>query len=75
LNAKGLNHSFEELKETISSGNAIEGFYEHEKLRSRLYIWRPIKPRKELEGIFRVLRIKVPRYDVKEVMPTDFNGS
>ena len=72
LNAKGLNHSFEELKETISSGNAIEGFYEHEQLRSRLYIWRPVKPRRELKDIFRALKIKVPGYEVKESIPTDF---
>ncbi len=72
LNAKGLSHSFEELKETISSGNAIEGFYEHEQLRSRLYIWRPIKPRRELKDIFRALKIKVPGYEVKESIPTDF---
>jgi len=72
LNAKGLNHSFEELKETISSGNAIEGFYEHEQLRNRLYIWRPVKPRRELKDIFRALKIKVPGYEVKESIPTDF---
>lgn len=75
LKTKGLEHSFQELKETICLGNAVEGFYEHERLKSRLCIWRPIKLREELEEIFKALKIKVPRYDVKEVIPTDFRAS
>lgn len=75
LSANKINYSFEGLKDSIKSGNAVEGFYEHEQLRSRLHIWRPIKPRDELEEIFKALRIRVPSYDVKESIPTDFKGS
>ena len=60
-----VKHSFGGLKETIKSGNAVEGFYEHEKLRNRLYIWRPIKHEEDLEAISGALRIKVPIFDVK----------
>lgn len=48
---KGMKYSFRELKETIKSGNAVEGFYEHEQLKNSLYLWRPVKPRPELEEI------------------------
>ncbi|MEA2045125.1 MAG: transposase [Euryarchaeota archaeon] len=75
LRDKGIKHSFEGLKETITSGNAVEGFYEHEKLKNRLYIWRPIKPKKELKEIFEVLKIKVPIFDVKECVPTNSRRS
>jgi hypothetical protein len=36
-----------------------------------LHIWRLIKPEPDLEAIFRALRIKVPIFDVKEVVPTN----
>lgn len=70
LNEKEMKYSFEHLKETIKSGNAVEGFYENEQLKNRLYLWRPIKLREELEEIFKVLKIKIPQFDVKEVIPT-----
>jgi transposase len=73
LKEKDMRYSFEHLKETIVSGNAVEGFYENEQLKNRLYLWRPIKPRKELEEIFRALKIKTPKFDVKEVIPTKFD--
>ena len=71
LAQEGIEHSFGGLSETIRSGNAVEGFYEHERLKNRLHIWRPIKPEPDLEAIFRALRIKVPLFDVKEVVPTN----
>lgn len=71
LAREGIKHSFGGLSETIRSGNAVEGFYEHERLKNRLHIWRPIKPDPDLEAIFRELRIKVPLFDVKEVVPTN----
>lgn len=48
---EGIKHSFGGLSETIRSGNAVEGFYEHERLKNRLHIWRPIKPEPDLEAI------------------------
>jgi len=71
LSERGIRYSFRELKETILSGSAVEGFYEHEQLKNRLYLWRPIKPENELEEVFRVLKIKRPQFDVKECIPTD----
>jgi hypothetical protein len=41
-------------------------------LKKRLKLWRPIKLRAELEEIFRKLMIKIPGFDVKESIPTDF---
>ena len=41
---EGIKYSFGWLSETIRSGNAVEGFYEHERLKNRLHIWRPTKP-------------------------------
>ena len=73
LKEKDMKYSFEHLKETIVSGNAVEGFYENEQLKNRLYLWRPIKPRRELEEIFRALKIKTPKFDVKECIPTNFD--
>ena len=70
LNEKEMKYSFEHLKETIKSGNAVEGFYENEQLKNRLYLWRPIKLREELEEIFKALKIEIPQFDVKEVLPT-----
>ncbi|MBC2748085.1 MAG: hypothetical protein HF975_14010 [ANME-2 cluster archaeon] len=71
LNERGVKYSFRKLKETILSGNAVEGFYEHEQLKNRLYLWRPIKSGKELEEVFKALKIKRPQFDVKEYIPID----
>ena len=71
LNERRVKYSFREMKEMIKSGNAVEGFYEHEQLKNRLYLWRPIKPRKELEEILRALKINRPQFDVKECIPTN----
>jgi len=72
LNERNIRYSFGELKELIRSGNAVEGFYENELLKKRLKLWRPIKLGDELEEIFRKLKIKIPGFDVKECIPTDF---
>jgi len=71
LNNRKIYYSFEELKELIRSGYAVEGFYENEMLKKKLKLWRPIKLRGELEEIFRKLMIKIPGFDVKESIPTD----
>jgi len=71
LNERRVKYSFREMKEMIKSGNAVEGFYEHEQLKNRLYLWRPIKPRKELEEILRALKVNRPQFDVKECIPTN----
>ena len=73
LKSSGMEYSFRGLKDAIKSGNAVEGFYEHEKLRNRLYIHRPVKPTADLEAIFRELKIKVPTFDVTEVIPTNIS--
>ncbi|HUW67671.1 MAG TPA: hypothetical protein VMW20_06435 [Candidatus Nanoarchaeia archaeon] len=49
----------------------VEGFYEHEQLKNRLYLWRAIKPVNEVEEVFKALKIKRPQFDVKECIPTD----
>ena len=49
----------------------MEGFYEHEQLKNRLYLWRVIKPVNEVEEVFKALKIKRPQFDVKECIPTD----
>jgi hypothetical protein len=49
----------------------VEWFYENEQLKNRLYLWRLIKPRTELKEIFRVLKNKIPQFDLKECIPTD----
>lgn len=72
LNERNIRYSFGELKELIRSGNAVDGFYENELLKKRLKLWRPIKLGDELEEIFRKLKIKIPGFDVKECIPTDF---
>ncbi len=72
LNERKISYSFGELKELIRSGNAVEGFYENEMLKKKLKLWRPIKLGTELEEIFRKLMIKIPGFDVKESIPTDF---
>ena len=51
LKSGGMEYSFGGLKDTIKSGNAAEGFYEHEKLRNRLYIYRPVKHAADLEVV------------------------
>ncbi len=70
LEKAGFHYSFEMLKEIIKSGNAVEGFFDHELLENRLQIWRPIKLRRELEEIFKEIMIKIPTFDVKQVIPT-----
>jgi hypothetical protein len=72
LNERKINYSFGELKELIRSGNAVEGFYENKMLKNKLKLWRPIKLSDELEDIFKKLMIKIPGFDVKECIPTDF---
>lgn len=73
LMEKNINHPFEALKDIIKSGNAVEGFYNHENLDKTLYIWRPIKLEKELEEIFKALKIKKPTFDIEEVIPTNMS--
>lgn len=70
LDELGIHYSFAMLKDIIKSGNAVEGFFDHEKLEKRLHIWRPTKLRAELEEIFKAIMIKIPKFDVKEVIPT-----
>lgn len=70
LDEIGIHYSFAMLKEIIKSGNAVEGIFDHEKLEKKLHIWRPIKLRAELEEIFKAIMIKIPTFDVKEVIPT-----
>jgi transposase len=70
LDKAGIHYSFAMLKEIIKSGHAVEGFFDHEKLENRLQIWRPIKLRRELEEIFKEIMIKIPNFDVKQVIPT-----
>ena len=72
LNERMINYSFGELKELIRSGNAVEGFYENKMIKNKLKLWRPIKLSDELEDIFKKLMIKIPGFDVKECIPTDF---
>lgn len=73
LNERVLKYSFRKLKETILSGNAVEGLYEHEQLKNRLYLWRPIKTGKKLEEVFIALKIKRPQFYVKECILTDID--
>ncbi len=68
---EGIKYSFGGLSETIRSGNAVEGFYEHERLKNRLHIRRPIKPEPDGDNIRGHMRIKTPMFDVKEVVPTN----
>jgi len=50
----------------IKSMRSVVGYYEHELWKEkRLYVNRPIKMSDELTEIFRILKIEVPRYDVK----------
>ena len=59
------------LKDITKSRHAMEGFFEHELLENkRLHIMRPVNPGKKLEKIFKTLRIKTPKYEVKECIPT-----
>ncbi|HJH32586.1 MAG TPA: hypothetical protein C5S50_10545 [Methanosarcinaceae archaeon] len=39
-----------------------------------LSLLRVIKPRRELEAIFRALKIKTPKFDVKKCIPTNFDS-
>ena len=54
----------------IRESATLDGFYEYEQLKNRLYLWKPIKPRTELEEIFRALKIKILQFDVKKCIPT-----
>ena len=65
LKRSGMEYSYGGLKDMIKSRNAVESFYEHEQLRNRLYIRRPVKPSVDLEAIFRELKLRVPMFDVK----------
>lgn len=66
LKGKGVDYSFRELLYTIKSGRSVVGYYEHEVFKDkRLYIDRPIKINDELSQIFRILKIKMLRYDLK----------
>ena len=66
LKDKKIDYSFGELLYTIKSGTAIIGYYEHEIFKNkRLYVKRPTKMSADLTRIFRLLKIKIPKYDVK----------
>ena len=39
-------------------------------MKHKLYFWRAIKLKPELEEIFKTIMIKMPKFDVKEVIPT-----
>jgi len=66
LKGGGVGYSFRELLYTIKSGRSVVGYYEHELWKEkRLYVNRPIKMSDELAEIFRILKIRVPRYNVK----------
>ena len=39
-------------------------------MKNPLYLWRQIKLRGKLEEIFKALKIEIPQFDVKEVLPT-----
>jgi len=68
LKGKGVEYLFRELLYTIKSGRSVVGYYEHEAFKDkRLYVDRPIKMNDELSQIFRILKIKMPRYDLKLV--------
>lgn len=65
------DYSFEELISIIKSGNAIEGYYDDNLLKGKkFYIFRPIKQSDELVQIFRKLRIKLPKFEIRESTPT-----
>jgi hypothetical protein len=66
LKSKGVDYSFRELLYTIKSGRSVVGYYEHEIFKDkRLHVSRPTKMSDELSQIFNILKIKMPRYDVK----------
>ena len=69
-----MEYSFRELLYTIKSGRSVVGYYEHELWKEKqLYVNRPIKMSDELAEIFRILKIEVPRYDVK-LEPYPYNA-
>jgi len=49
----------------------VERFYEHEQLKNRPCLWRPIKSGNKLQVVFRALKIKRPQFDVKDCIPAD----
>ena len=66
LKSGGMEYSFRELLYTIKSGMSVVGYYEHGMWADkRLYVNRPIKMSDELAETFRILKIGLPRYDVK----------
>lgn len=66
LKSKAVDYSFRELLYTIKSGRSVVGYYEHEIFKDkRLHVSRPIKMSDELLQIFKILKIKMLRYDVK----------
>ncbi len=66
LKSGGVEHSFRELLYTIKSGRSVVGYYEHKLWKEKhLYVNRPTKMSDELAEIFKILKIEVPRYDVK----------
>jgi len=70
LKGKKIDYSFGELLYTIKRGKITAGYYEHEIFKNkRLYVKRPTKMGKDLERLFRILKIKIPKYDVK-LVPT-----
>ena len=74
LKGGGAEYSFRELLYTIKSGRSVVGYYEHELWKEkRLYVNRPIKMSDELAEIFRILKIGVPRYNVK-LEPYPYNA-
>ena len=65
LKDKKISYSFSELLYTIKSGNAAVGYYHHEILKNkRLYVKRPTL-NAELLKIFKILKIKIPKHDIK----------
>ena len=52
------------------SGNTIEAYYESDLLNKKLYIFRPIKQNDKLRTIFRKLKIKVPKFEIRNLMLT-----
>ena len=66
LKDKKIDYSFSELLYTIKSGKGIAGYYEHKIFKDkRLCVKRPGPISDELTKILKILKIKIPKYDVK----------
>lgn len=66
LENRKIDYSFRELLYTIKLGNATVGYYEHEIFKDkRLHINRPTKMSEELSRIFRILKIRIPKYNAR----------